>query len=403
MNGPILHLSADFPDRIDPAKTRAIQTLVELVRDRFDQQIVSLNRVAPGPMGAIATLLGGNPIARAQIDGPLTTLAYRAPGRGLWHHGMLRRLADALLDRIAAGPRPGLIMGHKLTVEGLVAAHIAAALGVPYGLTIQGDTDTKILAARPDLRPAFARVFHGASVVFSLAPWSLRAVEARLGARAGQSILLPCPLAADRFIAPRMGGDAIVTAFHLRNARRKNLVRLIAAHQTLRTNRPDVELHILGGGSGHDRARVERMVGAHAGIMLRGAVANAAIPETFNAAIGLALPSLRESFGMVFIEALMAGLPVAYPQGRAIDGYFDGAPFAIAVDPLDTAMIADGMARMMRDEAALKTALARWQTSGEAARFTRAAIADTFAQGLSLAPTHASGSAFTYATNGPAL
>lgn len=393
MNGPILHLSADIPDPIENAKTRAIQTLIELVSDSFDHRILSLNRVAPGPMRAMAILLGRDPIVRTQGDDRLTALAYQAPGRGVWHHAMLRRLADALLDRLASGPRPALIMGHKLTVEGLVAAHIAAALGVPYGLTIQGDTDTKILAARPDLRPAFARVFHGASVVFSLAPWSLRAIEARLGVRAGQSILLPCPLGADRFIAPRMGGNAIVTAFHLRNARRKNLARLIAAHQALRPDRPDVELHILGGGSGHDRAKVERMVGAHAGIMLRGAVANSAISDRFNAAIGLALPSLRESFGMVFIEALMAGLPVAYPQGRAIDGYFDGAPFAIPVDPLDTAAIADGMARMVRDEASLKTALARWQTSGEAARFTRAAIADTFAGGLS----HA------LSTNGPAV
>jgi len=258
-------------------------------------------------------------------------------------------------------------------------------MGVPYALTIQGDTDTKILSARPDLRPAFARVFHGASVVFSLAPWSLRAVEARLGAREGQSIMLPCPLAADRIMPPRVGGNAIVTAFHLRNARRKNLARLVDAHQTLRADRPDVELHILGGGGERDHLRVKQLVGARNGISLRGAVANAAIPESFNAAIGLALPSLRESFGMVFIEAMMAGLPVVYPQGRAIDGYFDGQAFAIPVDPQSSASIAEGLARLVRDEAALKAVLAQWQNAGEATRFTRAAIADTFANGLSLA------------------
>lgn len=390
MQGPILHLSADFPDLIDATKTRAIQTLVELVQDRFDQQVISLNRIAPGPMGTLAALLGRSPLVEAKLhsaeaEGGLTTLAYRAPGRGLWHHTMLRRVADALHERILRGPRPALIVGHKLTVEGLLAARLAERLGIPYALTIQGDTDTKILAARPDLRSAFARVFHGAGVIFSLAPWSLRAVEARLGARTGASLMLPCPLAADRRIAPRMGGNGIVTAFHLRNARRKNLARLIEAHQALRADHHDVELHILGGGNDRDRARVDHLVGARHGIALRGPVANAAIAQSFNAAIGLALPSLRESFGMVFIEAMMAGLPVVYPQGRAIDGYFDDQPFAIPVDPQSSASIAEGLARLVRDEAALKTALARWQEAGEAARFTRAAIADTFAKGLSLA------------------
>ena len=31
----VLHLSADFPDPIEPAKTRVIRTLLELSREKF--------------------------------------------------------------------------------------------------------------------------------------------------------------------------------------------------------------------------------------------------------------------------------------------------------------------------------------------------------------------------------
>lgn len=386
MSDTILHLSADVPDGIDASKTRAIRTLIELVEDRFDNRIISLNRIAPGPAQALALLLGGRgALASVECQGMVTTLGYRAPGRGLWHHTALQRLADALHERLVQGHRPAMIMGHKLTVEGILAARLAARLGVPYGLTIQGDTDTKILAARPDLRPVFARVFQGAAVVFSLAPWSLRAVETLLGPARKEGILLPCPLASDAILPPRMGGTAIVTAFHLRNARRKNLARLIAAHRAMRRAFPNVDLHILGGGSDRDMAKVEQMVGLTPGITLRGAVPNAMIPQAFNTAIGLAMPSLRESFGMVFIEAMMAGLPVVYPRGQAIDGYLDEHPFAIAVDPRDPAAITQGLEQMVRDEIPLKAALERWQTSQSAARFRRQAIAETFARGLATA------------------
>ena len=43
----VLHLSADFPDPIEPAKTRVIRTLLELSREKFDHRVVSMNRVAP--------------------------------------------------------------------------------------------------------------------------------------------------------------------------------------------------------------------------------------------------------------------------------------------------------------------------------------------------------------------
>lgn len=99
-------------------------------------------------------------------------------------------------------------------------------------------------------------------------------------------------------------------------------------------------------------------------------------------ATALVMPSFRESFGLVFIEALFAGIPVIYPKGTAIDGYFDGLPFAISVDAHDPGAIAAAMRQVRAEEAELKAALRQWQQSEASQAFTRPRIGRTFAEGL---------------------
>jgi glycosyltransferase involved in cell wall biosynthesis len=101
-----------------------------------------------------------------------------------------------------------------------------------------------------------------------------------------------------------------------------------------------------------------------------------------NGAAVFALPSWRETFGMVFVEALLSGCPIVYPEGRAVDGYFEGAPFAIAVPPRDAGALADAMVTLVRDQERRKAALTRWQEDGGAARFRRDAILASYRHGL---------------------
>jgi glycosyltransferase involved in cell wall biosynthesis len=386
--GRVVHVSADFPDRFQPAKTRAIESLVRLVDDRFEQQVYSLNRTVPA--GTFIPALLANPLrprlaihADAQGDG-VTPVRYDAPGRGLYHAGLLLRLGDWLADRLASGPRPGLIVGHKLSVEGIVVARAASLLGVPYAISIQGDSDLKILAARPDLRGHFARVFHGASMVFHFAPWALARIESRLGRRAGPSTLVPCPVGNPQVLPPCEHGDGLLSIFHLQSQRRKNLARMAAASDSAARMVPGLRVAIVGGGSAAQREQCERLVMGRA-CVLEGALPLEKIPARINRASGFVLASLRESFGLVFIEALLAGVPIAYPADWAVDGYFDDAPFAVRVDNRDVTAIAEAMARLVRDEVPLKRSLAAWQQSAAVGIFRREAIGDAFGAGLATA------------------
>lgn len=382
----ILHISADFPDSFVPAKTRAISMLIDMVDAQFEHDVISLNRVSPSA-GELASMLCGQGRVLAETRSIDNVLAcrYRALPKGLLHRTSLLRLADALFNKIACGPRPDLIVGHKLTVEGFVAAELAQRLGVPYALTIQGNTDTRILRIRPDLQPSLTPIFHGAEVVFALAPWALAQVSALLGTRSRPSLCLPCPTDIDTPLEPTMAGTGLVSAFHLRNARLKNLSGMVTAMETVSKATPGAQLAILGGGNPVDIALCRKIVGKSPNITFEGNIDRDHLRQRFNRATAFVLPSLRESFGMVFVEALFCGLPIVYPADRAIDGYFDDLPFAIRVNPDDPRSIATGIDFAIRNEASLKASLAHWQKSDAPDRFIRSTIAAAFADGLMIA------------------
>ncbi|PEQ10969.1 hypothetical protein B2G71_19315 [Novosphingobium sp. PC22D] len=382
----VVHLSGDFPDTIDRNKTRVIESLLDLTEQRFEHTVYSINRVAISPVSAITDFIRTLGRPRGQIDDWQrfergVALGYRAPGRGLLHATYLKTVAVQIADQLQANP-PALVVGHKLTIEGIVARNLAQRIGRPYAITIQGDTDTKILAARPDLKALFAKIYHGAAHVFCFAPWALIEMERRLGTRDGPVTVLPCPTELDKPLPPKGAGRDLISVFHLKNCHRKNLAGMVGAMKILAKSAQQTGLVVYGGGSAADEQAAMRIASVTPSVRLGGAVDRAQMPLRMNEGVGFVLPSRRETFGLVFIEALFAGLPIIYPQGQAISGYFKDAPFALAVDSCDTAAIARAMATLVHKEGELKAALADWQSSSDARRFQRPSIGDAFAQGL---------------------
>ena len=365
----IVHVSCDFPDPIEPSKTPVIRTLLELTQDRFAHHVLSYNRRSFAASAPPLPFEWGE----ARV--------YNGLPYGIFHAAMLHRLGDQIARELAPAP-PALLVGHKLTIEGLAVARAARLLGVPYAITIQGNSDSKILAARPDLKREFAAVFHGAAAVFAFAPWALAQVSQRLGARAGASVVVACPTDLDVPLPPLGAGQGLFSAFHLRHQRNKNLSGIAAGLRMMRASGTAVPFTLAGGGAEADVLRARQKLRDIPDTYITGALDRAGLRSAMNKAVGFVLPSHRETFGLVFIEALFAGIPVIYPEDRAIAGHFDRATFAIPVDPRNTLALAAAMARLVNEEMALKQALADWQTSDHARQFTRLHIASRYAAGL---------------------
>lgn len=373
----ILHLSADYPDPLMPRKTPAVANLLALVPE-VTHHVYSLNRV--GWHADIHALDFADAAGEAH-----RAIAYGAPPKGLFLKRYLDRLADWLAEDLARrGIRPNLVHAHKLSVEGLVGASIARTLGIPLVISIQGNSDLKIISARRDLSRFWKPVWQGAAVAFPFAPWAAERMVDLLGTREGPIFFLPCPTPADCLFPPRIAGPVFRSAFNLAHYRSKNADGLIKSLALAARRVPEIRLEIIGGGDPVAFAELSAFAARRAPGRVRflGAVRNTDIQALFNSSCALALPSHRESFGMVFSEALLAGCPCLISRGWGIDGYCADEEIVLAVDSRDVREIAEGLVRLARGEVAFKARLARLAASGAINRFRRAQIAEVYRSGL---------------------
>ncbi|MCS6836700.1 MAG: glycosyltransferase family 4 protein [Anaerolineae bacterium] len=129
---------------------------------------------------------------------------------------------------------------------------------------------------------------------------------------------------------------------------RKNIDRLIQAYSLWRARRPqhrDVGL-VLAGGRGwlYDPAW-----GRAEGVQEIGYVLETDKPALLRSALALLMPSLYEGFGFPLLEAMHVGTPTLAANTSSLPELAGSA--SLLVDPLDVEAIADGMARLVDDEA----------------------------------------------------
>nr|WP_272898847.1 glycosyltransferase family 1 protein [Bordetella sp. 02P26C-1] len=133
---------------------------------------------------------------------------------------------------------------------------------------------------------------------------------------------------------------------------RKNLHRLLKAYARLPASlRQNTQFVLVGakGWGGVDVAQLVSQLGVARDVVLPGYVDDAQLATLYAHAQFLAMPSLYEGFGLPLIEAMSCGVPVltsnlsSMPEVAADAGFF--------VDPLDEVSIADGLARLLAEDA----------------------------------------------------
>jgi glycosyltransferase involved in cell wall biosynthesis len=55
------------------------------------------------------------------------------------------------------------------------------------------------------------------------------------------------------------------------------------------------------------------------------------------------MPSVKETFGLVYIEALSQGLPIIYCKGEGVDGFFEENEVGVSVKPDSVIEIVDSV------------------------------------------------------------
>ncbi|GIN69621.1 hypothetical protein J14TS2_00960 [Bacillus sp. J14TS2] len=61
------------------------------------------------------------------------------------------------------------------------------------------------------------------------------------------------------------------------------------------------------------------------------------------------MPSIKETFGLTYIEAMSRGLPVLYSSGQGIDGFFEEGKIGYSVDPYNINSIVDSIHKIVNE------------------------------------------------------
>lgn len=127
----------------------------------------------------------------------------------------------------------------------------------------------------------------------------------------------------------------------------KNIPRLIKAIELLSSRGIMVHLTLIGGG-GRDTKRVQRAVDAMPELFtLRGWEKDKTTLATlYRESDIFVMPSLRETFGLVYVEALSQGCPIVYSQGEGVDGTVPPSA-GEACNPRDIESIARAIERVV--------------------------------------------------------
>ena len=264
-----------------------------------------------------------------------------------------RRLARlrfaGVFARLLAGRRPDLVVvGH---VDLAPLAWLARrALRVPYVVWTYG---IEVWGLRAGLRAASLRHADRVVAISRHTARELAAIDAGLAQR---TVVVP-PAVGDRFRPG--GGDALRRRLGLAGARvllsvgrlsaaerYKGFDTVLEALPRVLARVPDVRYVVAGDGDDLPRLRaLAARLGVSHATVFAGAPADGEMPGYYDACDLFVMPSRREGFGIVFLEALACGKPVlAAAAGGAPDALRDGA-LGRLVAPGD----ADGTAQAVLD------------------------------------------------------
>src|SRR5207249_9770161 len=131
---------------------------------------------------------------------------------------------------------------------------------------------------------------------------------------------------------------------------RKRLADLLEAVRILRARIPRVQVRIVGEGPESVRLRaLHRRLGLGDTVVFLGEVQRTALAVEYVSAHCFCLPSVQEGFGIVFLEAMAAGLPVVACRAAAIPEVVLDGVTGVLTPPRDPVALAAALEGLLRD------------------------------------------------------
>jgi glycosyltransferase involved in cell wall biosynthesis len=130
---------------------------------------------------------------------------------------------------------------------------------------------------------------------------------------------------------------------------RKRIGDLLRAAALLRGRAHALEVRVVGRGPEWDAARrLHAELGLGDAVVLLGDVSRRRLAEEYMSADCFCLPSVQEGFGVVFLEAMAAGLPIVACRAAAIPEVVIQGETGVLVEPGSPGALADALEGLLR-------------------------------------------------------
>lgn len=342
----LLHISFDISDELVANKTVAIKNIIDTSNKLGHENFyISLNR------GNFKNIKDECIIKSDHI----TIRKFGMPW-GIFMVSMLKSIYRTIEDTYTDIEKIDLIHAHKLSYEGYIAYLINKKYNKPYMISVR-TADFRVMKVRRDLLNKYKEILMKSSKIFFISPWMIDELKQIMGDEFFRIIedrieILPNIIKNKAYQIEKTNNNRYVTIFKItkKNLKRKNIYRLLDAIKIIIKSGINIKLDIIGGGSGlkYLKKYIEKE-GLQDNIQLLGEIDNKQLLDKISTYKSFILCSFPETFGLVYIEALIKGLPIIYTKNAGIYGYFKKYDIGKAVMYNDINEIVESILDMERN------------------------------------------------------
>ena len=338
----ILHLANDF------SGSRVYNQLVRAIDQRGVQQTIftTIRSVDEKGKNAVDFATDGSTI-------------YYSDNWCPWHRAFFRLKAVSNyknLLRLVDFKTITHVHAHTLFSDGVLALKLKRDYGIPYTATIRNADINVFMRFMVHTWSVGKSVIQNADKVICISPAHIKSVQQwRACSSDFSDKVINIPNGINSYWLENISCDLNThqhdQPWHLLYAgnftSNKNIPRLMEAVLKLNENGYNLQLHLIGG-NGNDTKQIEAIAMGHPEVFhLHGVIQNKDKMRTIMQQCHIfTMPSLTETFGLVYVEALSQGLPILYTEGEGVDGFFDSS-YGERCNPKSVQDIAEKLERML--------------------------------------------------------
>lgn len=252
-----------------------------------------------------------------------------------------------------------IVHAATLFSDGGLAYKLYKQYGIPYIVAVRNTDVNDFLGKLPNTWWDGIQILLHAKRIFFISEGLRRKFESHIAIRTvlhkikEKFVLLPNGIDAyflDNICNERRIENKVVYVGDFSN--NKNVVRLGKAILNLRKEKgfEDTTLTIVGGGKNETDAVTQLIESNSDAFRYLGKIYEKdRLCEVFRQNSVFAMPSIHETFGLVYLEALSQNLPVLYTKNQGIDGLLHDS-VGIGVNPLSVEEITDALRKLLSDQ-----------------------------------------------------